>query len=145
MKFACEIKPSWSDEKKAVRLSLLDSLTEQLFRGKMVHVGDNQYEWEINRKLPVRINIIHKTSAFLFWGNRTLRLSSIIRSLLACASSNAANLRIYNKCQILAQFIQDQTKNWQDEVVTFLKNQVRQILHDLSNIIEKILILLSMF
>ena len=139
MKFACEIRPSWSDEKKAVRLSLLDSLCEQLFRGKMVHVGDNQHQWEINRKLPVRINIIHKTSAFLFWGNRTLRLSSMIRSLLACASSNVANQRIYNKCQILAQFIQEQTKDWQDEVVNFLKSQVRQILqkmicHNLSKI-----------
>ena len=121
-------------------MSLLDSICEQLFRGKMVHVGDNQFEWEINRKLPVRINIIHKTSAFLFWGNRTLRLSSIIRSLLTCASSNAANQRIYNKCQILAQFIQEQTKDWQDDVVKFLKSQVRQIFlkNDLSNDLSKL-------
>ena len=127
IKFACEIKPTWSDEKKAVRLSLLDSICEQLFRGKMVHKDDNRHEWEPNLQLKERINIIHKTSAFLFWGNRTLRLSSIIRSLVACASRNFANQRIYNKCEALTHFIQEQTKDWQEEAVQFLKKQVRQI------------------
>ena len=119
-KWACELTPTMSFERKAIRLSFIDSLSEQMFGGVMSKDG----EWETNNRIDNRITILHKTCTFFFYGNRTLRLRAITNALAACASRNFVNQDISEKCSKLANYIHKITENWQKDVIAFLKDQV---------------------
>lgn len=124
--WACGIYPTMSPEGKAIRLSFIDSLSEQMFGGTMSENG----EWIENKKIDKRITILHKACSFFFFGHRKLRLTGITKGLAACADRNFVNSEIQEKCSKLANYIHNQTENWQIEVISFLKEQVKIVVTD---------------
>ena len=122
-KWACEIAPTMSPERKSIRLSFLDCLSEQLLAGTVNKSG----EWVPNNSIKKRITILHKSCSFFFFGQKKLRLNGITNALAACASRNFVNSEISTKCEKLANFIFEQTENWQNDVIAFLKEQVNKI------------------
>lgn len=118
-KWACEITPTMAPERKYIRLSFLDSLSEQLMGGIMSESGD----WKPSA-IRQRVTILHKACSFFFFGERKLRLNNITNALAACASRNFVNSEISVKCEKLANFIHKETENWQTDVISFLKEQV---------------------
>ena len=119
-KWVCQLAPTMSPERKAIRLSFLDCLTEQLLSGTMSKFG----VWEPNNSIKKRITILHKSSSFFFFGQKKLRLNGITKALAACASRNFVNPEISTKCEKLANLIFKETENWQNDVISFLKDQV---------------------
>ena len=119
-KWACELTPTMGPERKAIRLSFMDSLTEQMLGGVMSSSG----QWIPNTYIRNRITILHKTCTFFFYGDRKLRLHGITNALAACASRNFVDAEINEKCSKLANYIHKHTENWQNEVIAFLKEQV---------------------
>ena len=124
--WACGITPTMSPECKSIRLSFLDSLTEQMFGGTMSKDG----EWIVNRRIDKRITILHKACSFFFFGHRKLRLTGVTKALAACADRNFVNSEINEKCSKLANYIHSETENWQNDAISFLKEQVKFILTD---------------
>ena len=135
-RYATDIKPSQSDVEKSIRLSYMDSLTEQLFAHKMIKCGNRQYTWESSR-VPIRINTIHKAANYLNYQSRNLNLSQIRKSLHECALRNQ-NSDIYEKCYLLQKKLRQLTESWPDEVQKFLIEQV--IFQDRSRIDPKSII-----
>ena len=125
-KWACQLTPTMSVERKAIRLSFMDSLTEQMLGGVMSKNG----VWIPNSHIRNRITILHKACTFFFYGDRKLRLHGITNALAACASRNFVDVEISQKCTKLANYIHKFTENWQEEVISFLKDQVNS--HDRS-------------
>ena len=122
-KYACDIRPSQSMVEKYIRLSYMDSLTEQLFGHKMIR-KDGQYIWDNKCRVPIRISTMHLAAMYLNFKDRHLNLSSIRRSLHECAIRNK-NSAIYEKCYLLQKKLRDLTENWKNEVEEFFIIQVR--------------------
>ena len=120
-KYACAIKPTHSLEEKRIRLSYMDTLTEQLFGHRMIK-KNGQYKWD-STSVPIRITTMHKAAMYFNYKDRNLNLASIRRSLVECAKRNK-NTSIYEKCYLLQQKFQEQTVGWTEEVKAFLINQV---------------------
>lgn len=121
-RYATDIKPTHSNFEKSIRLSYMDSLTEQMFAHKMLKDGNGKYTWKSNR-VPIRINTIHKAANFLNYKDRNLTLSQIRKSLHECALRNKST-HIYEKCYELQQKIRQLTESWTEEVHKFLIEQV---------------------
>ena len=87
-------------------------------------------EWIDNRRIDKRVTILHKACSFFFFGHRKLRLTGITKALAACADRNFVNSEINEKCSKLANYIHRETENWQNDVITFLKEQVNIVVTD---------------
>ena len=120
-KYACAIKPTHSLEEKQIRLSYMDTLTEQLFGHRMIR-KDGRYQWE-KTGVPIRITKMHKAAMYFNYKDRNLNLSSIQKSLSTCAKVNKTT-SIYEKCYMLQKKIRELTETWTHEVQEFLINQV---------------------
>ena len=139
-KFACNIKPTNSLEEKRIRLSYMDTLSEQLFGHRMIR-KNGRYEWE-KTNVPIRISTMHKAAMYLNYKDRSLNLSSIRRSLVDCAKRNL-NTSIYDKCYMLEKKFTDVTESWSEEVQKFLINQV--IIIDHGSILDRSLLNLNLY
>ena len=122
--FACHILPSFSQEKKALRLSLMDSLCEQAFGGVMV-LGDNEeYLWKPNNRIHVRINDLHKAAALFYYGDRKLDLHWIKKSLKTLEKRFPSHHLIAKKSKALLDHISLVTSTWQADAINFIKDLV---------------------
>ena len=122
-RYAADIKPTQSNIEKSIRLSYMDSLTEQMFAHTMIKDGNGKYTWKSKNRVPIRINTIHKAANYLNYKDRNLTLSQIRKSLHDCALRNQGS-HIYEKCYLLQQKLRQLTESWTEEVQKFLIEQV---------------------
>ena len=122
--FACNIQPSFSTEKKSLRLALIDSLCEQAFGGTMILGTNQEYYWKENNSINVRINDLHKSAAFFYYGDRKLDLPMVKRSLTQLKAKFAENHLISKKAKALLEHVRFVTSTWQADAIKFLKNLV---------------------
>lgn len=107
-----------------MRLALLDSLTEQCFGGKM-DIGDNdEYLWEVNPQMQVRINDLHKTAAFFYYGDRKLNLQMVKKSLMDLQKRFSPTHLIAKKAKALLDHVVYATSSWQADAIKFIKDMV---------------------
>ena len=122
-KFALQLQPSWTYEKKALRLSLLDSLSEQFFGGWYEEKERNQIIWE-ESSINIRVNDIHKAAYFLFASNRKMKLLIIQKSLVEVSNQFGANSSIGKKVGLIYKKLEHFTSKWQHEAIEYLRKQV---------------------
>ena len=122
--FASNILPSYSQEKKALRLSLMDSLCEQTFGGTMV-LGDNEeYLWKPNNRIHIRINDLHKTAALFYYSDRKLDVPLIKKSLKTLEKRFPSHHLIARKSKALLDHIGFVTSTWKEDAIKFIKDLV---------------------